>query len=275
VRSNSNDELPEGTSLKEDRQFVTALARGLEVLRCFSPARPELGTTDIARITKLPQSTVWRLCHTMVRLGFLRVSSNGEGLQLGIPVLSLGFAVLANMEIGEVALPYMQELAEKYQGAVSLGARDGVDMIYLQRVQGSFIILPHLRIGSRVSMATSATGWAYLAGLDPAARQNMQKELKKASGAEWGRHEEQLETALREYEQVGYIVNKGVLHNQINSVAVPIIAPGSSELYTLSSGGINVMFTDAKLHEIGEELKKLAVNLAPVVVGKANNRVDR
>ena len=39
--------------MKDDPQFVTALARGVEVLRCFTAKRPELGTTDIAQLTGL------------------------------------------------------------------------------------------------------------------------------------------------------------------------------------------------------------------------------
>jgi DNA-binding IclR family transcriptional regulator len=54
-----------------DRQYVTALARGLEILRCFSALKPELGTTEIAQLTGLPQPTVWRLCHTLIKCGYL------------------------------------------------------------------------------------------------------------------------------------------------------------------------------------------------------------
>ena len=38
----------------KDRQFVTALARGLEILRCFQAGDPALGNQDIAERTGLP-----------------------------------------------------------------------------------------------------------------------------------------------------------------------------------------------------------------------------
>jgi hypothetical protein len=46
---------------KEDRHFVTALARGLSVLSCFSSGEKMLGNLDIAKRCKLPKSTVSRL----------------------------------------------------------------------------------------------------------------------------------------------------------------------------------------------------------------------
>ena len=57
---------------EKDRQFVTALARGLELLRCFTPRENVLGNQDLARKTGLPKPTVTRLTHTLMRLGYLR-----------------------------------------------------------------------------------------------------------------------------------------------------------------------------------------------------------
>ena len=57
-------------AVKEDRQLVTALAREPEVLRAFTPNRPELSTTEIAALTGRPRPTVWRLCHTLLTLGY-------------------------------------------------------------------------------------------------------------------------------------------------------------------------------------------------------------
>ena len=53
--------------------LVTALLRGLDVLRCFTEQKKVLGSSEIARLTKLPQPTVWRLCQTLVKAGYLTV----------------------------------------------------------------------------------------------------------------------------------------------------------------------------------------------------------
>ena len=251
--------------MERDRQFVTALARGLEILRCFSPSSPALGTTDIARMTNMPQPTVWRLCHTMVQLGFLRSSGNGDKLQPGLPVLGLGYAVLAGHPISELARPYMQEIADRHQGAVSLGARDGLSMIYLQRCQGSLVVLPGLRVGSRVPLAYSATGWAYLAGLSLSERKALLADIRKADGKAFKDTAARLDAALAAFETNGFIINEGSLHPEINAVAVPVLAQDGSVAFTLSAGGISVIFQRAKLDIIGRELKALAAQLTPML----------
>jgi DNA-binding IclR family transcriptional regulator len=248
----------------KDRQFVTALARGLEILQCFSPSKPELGTAEIAKMIDLPQPTVWRLSYTMMKRGFLVYSPQQKKLRLGVPVLGLGYAVAASQPIGELARPYMQAIADSCQGAVSLGARDGLNMIYLQRSQGPSIIFTDFRVGSRVPMGSSSTGWAYLAGLEAEAREELLKEIRSANGARWAQTEQRFRAALKRYPDEGYIVNKGSLHPQINGVAVPIHFQDGGELLSVSAGGISSLFTDKKLQSIGRSLVELASSLAIV-----------
>jgi len=247
---------------KSDRQFVTALGRGLDILQCFTPSTPELGTSQLARMTGLPQPTVWRLCHTMTELGFLVQAADQDRLRLGLPVLTLGYAVLASQRIGETAKPYMDAIAKRHEGAVSLGVRDGLSMVYLQRCQGSSIILADLSVGSRVPLAYSATGWAYLVAIPERDRKLLISEIRAKDRQKWSAIEPSFEASLKEFTKNGYVVNLGSLHPQVNAVAVPVPAQDGSVLLTISSGGINSVFTSKVLHEVGGELKSLAEKLS-------------
>ena len=79
---------------KNDRQFVTALARGLELLRCFTPQRPYLGNQDLSQLTGLPKGTITRLTYTLVKLGYLKQSINSSKYQLSAFLLVFGFSLL-------------------------------------------------------------------------------------------------------------------------------------------------------------------------------------
>ncbi|HWP10346.1 MAG TPA: IclR family transcriptional regulator [Ramlibacter sp.] len=253
---------------KKDRQYVTALARGLDVLRCFDAARPSLSTAEIARLTGLPQPTVWRLCHTLIQEGYLARSDRKDKLRPGIPVLSLGYAAIAATPIAELARADMQEIATRHQGAVSLGTRDGDGMIYLQRCQGSQIILKDMRVGSRVPLLSSATGWAYIAGLREAERKVLFNELRRSDPKMFEKFIPEITHALEGYAQTGYVVNMGSFHAQINSIAVPVASQDGSVLLSLSSGGIHELFNARKLKAVGADLKKLAVQLSAALTAQ-------
>ena len=249
----------------EVRPATSSLARGLEVLRCFTADAPELTVSEIARRSGLPQPTVWRLAQTLVDLGFLVMTPGRQTLRPGLPVLSLGYSAIAGQPIAELAAADMQAIATRHEGAVSLGVRDGASMIYVQRRQGSQIIFADLRVGSRVPIATSATGWAYLAALDEAAREPLLESLAREQGPAWAQIEPRLLEGLRGFASTGYVVNCGSMHARVNSVAVPVVAPDRSIILSLSSGGVADVFTPERLVTVAAELRALAARLSTLL----------
>ena len=260
------------TSAIKDRQYVTALARGLEILRCFDAKRTSLGTAELARITGLPQPTVWRLCYTLIQEGYLVQLDRKDKLRPGIPSLSLGYSAIAATPIAELAFQDMNVIALKHLGSVSLGMRDGASMIYLQRCQGSQIILRDMGVGSRVPLLSSATGWAYLAGLDDARRKEVLAELKKLEPEQYKEMRKKFDHAMESFWTCGYLVNKGSLHPQINAVGVPVVSEDGKKVLGLSSGGITQQFDDEKLTVVAGELKRLAAELSSALTAQQNIR---
>ncbi|WP_154390867.1 helix-turn-helix domain-containing protein, partial [Bordetella pertussis] len=99
--------------------FITALARGLDVLRCFRPGVRALGNLDLARLTGLPKPTISRITYTLTELGYLRYHADTGKYSPGYAVLALGFGVLASLEVRELAKAGMSELAVQTGGAVA------------------------------------------------------------------------------------------------------------------------------------------------------------
>ena len=92
----------------KDRLFVTALARGLEVLAAFRPGELALSNQELAKRTGLPKSTVSRLSYTLTRLGYLAQDEASGHYRLGLAVLALGSTVLASYDIRQIAGPLMR-----------------------------------------------------------------------------------------------------------------------------------------------------------------------
>lgn len=144
----------------DERKFVVALARGLDLLRAFRPGETMLGNRDFAERTGLPKATVNRLAYTLTVLGYLRYDDALGKYALDAGVLSLGYALLAGSDTLALARPHMQALAREIGAAVSLGCRDGLDMIYLETIRSETALTLGLASGSRLSMLTSSMGRA-------------------------------------------------------------------------------------------------------------------
>ena len=53
----------------ESREFVEALARGIEVIRCFDATHLEMSVSEVAARTGLARPTARRLLMTLEQLG--------------------------------------------------------------------------------------------------------------------------------------------------------------------------------------------------------------
>ncbi|HEV7264794.1 MAG TPA: IclR family transcriptional regulator [Falsiroseomonas sp.] len=250
----------------KDRQFVVALARGVEVLRCFTPARLELGTTEIAELVGLPQSTVWRLCHTLQRLGLLVPGRDPQRLRPGYGLLSLGVATLVKGNVATEAEPAMRQIAQRFGVAVSLAARDRDAMVIVARAEAPTILRLALSVGSALPIATSALGWAWLAGLAETERRQALARLRRASGPDWPALLPAIEAALAQHVRDGFVFNLRRFHPDVNAIGVPVVAPGGGRVMALNCGGAVSVATPEKLAgPIAAALKGLAARLAPVL----------
>jgi DNA-binding IclR family transcriptional regulator len=247
-----------------ERQQVTALARGLQILQCFTTTRKQLGSAEIARITGLPQATAWRLCQTLLRADFLSASIGSQRLQLGASVLALGFAASAAFDILEVVRPRMQELADRFNASCSVAGRDGVDMVYLQRCVAKAMLGMNLQRGSRIPLVKTAMGWAYLAALEENARGAVLREIRRSDPANWPAVESQLELALRDHERKGYVLRKGLAHREIIAIAVPIVSTASSQVLAINC---SAQMSERKAKQLETEVAPLLKDLARTIGG--------
>lgn len=222
----------------KDRHFVTALARGLEILSCFKTNERYLGNQQIAQRTGLPKPTVSRFTFTLTQLGYLNYSETLGKYSLGTAVLSIGNSFLSSMTIRQIARPLMQELADSAGASVAMGTRDRLQMVYIESCRSttsSFVM--NLDVGSRLPIMGTSMGRAYLCGLPDLHRDRVLDQLRKANQEDWPRIKAMLETAQKEYEQYGFCLSIGEWKKDVNAVAVPYMPADGSDVLSISCGG--------------------------------------
>src|SRR5256885_16562361 len=107
-----------GLAIAPDRKFVTALGRGLDVLRCFGPRDRWLANQEIAARTGLARPTVSRLVYTLTQLGFLRHSQAPRRYALGSAAVSLGYSAVSQIGIRRPALPLRHAPSHRHNGSI-------------------------------------------------------------------------------------------------------------------------------------------------------------
>jgi DNA-binding IclR family transcriptional regulator len=257
----------DGAETAHDRQFVTALARGIEILRCFDARHPELGTTEIAQMTGLPQPTVWRLCYTLLKVGCLVPCSRGDRLRVGTAVLGLGISALPSLDIGDLARAEMQRIADKFHAAVSLCVPEQTQMLITERAQCSSGLILNMNVGSRFEMASSS-GCAYISALSDQAREELYARLEPHFGKRWPPILEKIEGGRTEFAKQGFVVSSGDYHPRINAVAVPIVLEPDVRVLSLTAGAASdVLPVKTLRQQVGPALADLTVSIRKMLSG--------
>ncbi len=227
-------------TVKEDRHFVTALARGLDVLSAFRSRDRMLGNQELARRCGLPKSTISRLTYTLTRQGYLVPATDGKGAtgyRLGSAVLALGGAMLARMDMRQIARPLMQDLADGSQAMVSLGVRDRLSMIYVENCRSESALTLSLDVGSRIPVAQTAMGRAYLAGCSDNERSDLMERIRAYDEASWPITRAGIELALAHYREHGCCASFGGWQKDVNAIAAAFRPEGGRSVMVVSCGG--------------------------------------
>ena len=247
---------------ENDRQYITALARGLELLRCFTPKNQHLGNQELSLMTGLPKPTITRLTHTLSRLGYLKQVPHSTKFQLSIGVLSFGYSLLSNISIRSIVLPYMTELADYAQASVAMATRDRLNMIYLDVVQGKGSMTMQRQVGTYLPIHLSSIGRACLATIPEDEREFLLNAIRAKHKDQWITIKQALDQAFKDYQDFGYCFSVGDWHKDVNSVAVPFYHEQHG-LLVFNCGGPSFILNREKLeNEIAPRLLHMVNNIA-------------
>jgi IclR family acetate operon transcriptional repressor len=139
-------------------RHVAAVERAFAVLDALADGSVELGTNEIARRTGINPSTVSRLLATLAGAGFVEHVADSGRYRLGLRLLQLGNAVLARLDLREVARPHLQALVEDTGETVTLSAPGDHDAVTVDFVQSESSVRSVARLGRPSVAHATATG---------------------------------------------------------------------------------------------------------------------
>ena len=144
---------------------VTSVRNAARLLKEFSRSDRELGVSELARRLGLSTSAVHRLLATLAAERLLERSP--RGYRLGLALHDIG-AVAGDLDLHEAALPVMATLRATTGETVQLAVLDGLESVYVDRLESPHTVRIFSRVGTRLPATTTSTGKALLAALSPA-----------------------------------------------------------------------------------------------------------
>ncbi|MGP5203138.1 IclR family transcriptional regulator [Psychrobacter aquimaris] len=204
-----------------DRQFVTALGRGLIILAAFEH-QERLTHQQLCQMTNLPKATITRLIHTLITLGFLRTNEYGQ-YQLGSSAVRLSATAWSRHDMVAYAEPLLRQFASENEVSVNLATEVEGEMRYHACCRSPARLSVNLQVGSAVPIARTAIGRAFYAVSSQARQAMITSNLKEnLSDEDYIHAQTALTQAAQHYEQYGYTVSDGEFSTDILAVAVGV-----------------------------------------------------
>jgi len=246
--------------MANDPQFVTALARGMDILRCFSPEKPILTNNVISAMTGLPRSSISRLTHTLVKIGALDYDTDSRAYRLGLSMLSLQPAALAGTRMVDQVVPHMAELAQQLGARVLLTAYENFGLTVVQGACTNPDIPAPNDVGYRYAIPRRAMGRTCLASSSGHEREKILAHLAQGDQGRSETLHSELDQAVKSYRSRGYCTSLGEARPGNNSISVSLNMPHLGRRLFLSCGGPAARLPERHLHD----------RVAPLLMRSAN-----
>ena len=185
--------------------------------------------------------------------------------------MALGYAALANLGVRHLSEPYREELMRETGGAVAVGGRDRHSMIYFGQSRNGLTLGVQLDVGSRVPIATSAMGRAYIWALPDDERPLYCANcatITAADGPDARRHR----TRGRNGGEIRLHDSAGEWQNDVHAVGVALKLNDGTGPYAFNCGAPAFRFTEDRLmNDIGPRLVAMVRNIEAARAAKHRN----
>ena len=144
---------------------MSALTNAIQVLRCFSMARPDLSFADVMALTGKPKSSTSRLLRSLRDCGLLEQDPHTRRYRPGLLTLELGRLHRAHDDLIATAERELREVCARTGHTGYIAVLDGCEQVVLRSVPGSSPLRVVNPPGQRTPALATSNGRAMLARL--------------------------------------------------------------------------------------------------------------
>lgn len=199
---------------------ASVTSRVLALLGAFDAEHRSLTLSELARRADLPLPTAHRLVGELVSGGALVRRPSGEYV-VGRRMWDLGLLAPVQAGLRQVASPFLHDIYAATLATVHLGVRDGVEVLYVDRLSGHASVPVVSQLGSRLPLHPTGVGKVLLAYAPEDVREHVLTHLTRFTPytiTQPGR----LVAELRQVQRLGFAQTNEEMSLGACSVAVPI-----------------------------------------------------
>ena len=200
---------------------MSSTLRCLKVMELLAEEPFEMGISELAGVLKSPNSSVHRLCATLLKANLIEHSPATKRYRLGPKALWIGSGYLRHSDVYRAAFFAIQDLVRNVPGTVQLGVFDEgwVQFIYSIGYPGSSDAFAD--VGLRRPLHATASGKLFLAAMTDAEVEAIMSKNPRQFTSSTIVSAKRMKQELREIFERGYAINDEELLPGYIVVAAP------------------------------------------------------
>jgi DNA-binding IclR family transcriptional regulator len=211
----------------------SGLSRAMKILEVFNTGQSTLSPAEIARRTRLPVATTYRMVNEMVTLGILEKTP--AGVHTGIRLWELASRGSKTLSLRNTALPFMEDIQRAIQQHTQLGMLEGNDVLYLERLSaGEGAVVNIMLVAGRLPAIACSAGLVITA-FSP---RHVQQEILTTAPPLYTRltptHTNDFPAILADIRRKGFVQIDGWIHEEVSAVSAPVRDADGSVIAALS-----------------------------------------
>jgi IclR family KDG regulon transcriptional repressor len=255
--------LEASTSLPKGDLILTTLDKGLTILETLAEHPGDgLTLTELGRALGMHRSTLFRFLATLRARGYVERDPATDRYRLGVGALTLTSAFLNNLDLRQIARPFLQDLCDRTQELVHLTRMDRDEVVTIDRIEGNQPVSLQTDIGARRPAYCTASGKVFLAYLPAAETDRILARGMDRKTATTITTPAEMHAHLAEARRRGYAVDDEERIDGVRCVASPIFDLDGNLTGTLSIAAPTVRTSRERLDQLGEAVREAAAGLS-------------
>lgn len=239
-----------------------AVLRAIRLLKAFTPDRPERGLSELAWLSGLNKTTVYRLLTALESEGMIQRGPGGEAYRLGPELLALGSRALGARDLRLASRSEIVALAQATRETATLEVLVEGDVLILDEAVGGHVLGSMPSVGTRWPAHATSTGKVLLAHLP---EPELEAQLRRTRAAltsktmtDRGRLERELQRARRR----GYATTSEELEPGFVAVGAPIRSALAEVVAAISVGGPRSRLTPDRMAMLAQQIPAAAARIS-------------
>lgn len=152
----------------EKKASVKSVVKALKILKMFEFSKPKWTVRELSDALGYHKSSIQRLTSTLETEGFIERSQDEKGsYQLGPQMRYLSNAAIQNVDLSQIARPFLERLSKLTQEVVHLCVVEQLQCYYIDKIDSPRSIRLVTHVGQRLPLHCTGVGKVLMSGMSP------------------------------------------------------------------------------------------------------------